>query len=105
MTLKPCPFCGSEALLSERLNYVTCGNELCVIGNTISIWFLPDQWNTRAPTEETARADAKCFWAQDIDGYWETSCGEAHIFEEGTPSQNSHDFCPYCGKHLEEQTP
>lgn len=49
-----------------------------------------------------ARADAKCSWREDFDGYWETSCGELHDFNEGTPADNSHRFCPYCGSNLIE---
>lgn len=45
------------------------------------------KWN--APTEE----DSDC---------WETSCGEAFVFETETPGKNGYRFCPSCGKKLVE---
>jgi len=42
-----------------------------------------------------------CRWTlDDIDGKWDTECGEAHIFEADGPVENNHRFCPYCGKQL-----
>ena len=42
-----------------------------------------------------------CTWTQDADGIWHTSCGQAHEFTTGTPEENKHRYCPYCGKVLE----
>ena len=43
-----------------------------------------------------------CTWAEDWEGNWETSCGEAFIFYDGAPSENGMKFCCYCGKELAE---
>ena len=42
-----------------------------------------------------------CTWTEDPDGIWYTSCGHAHEFTTGTPEENDHRYCPYCGKVLE----
>jgi hypothetical protein len=43
-----------------------------------------------------------CQWTISND-YWETACGEAFEFTEGTPIENDFNYCPYCGKPLTEQ--
>lgn len=43
-----------------------------------------------------------CKWTEDSDGVWETECGQMHEFITGTPQDNSHRFCPYCGAVLEQ---
>lgn len=53
-------------------------------------------------------AEEKCVWTyQDAAEYlyWETSCGSAFYFEDGTPSENGQRFCGYCGKPLVEIIP
>ena len=42
-----------------------------------------------------------CTWTEDPDGIWHTSCGQAHEFTTGTPEENDHRYCPYCGKVLD----
>ena len=44
-----------------------------------------------------------CTWTQDADGIWQTSCGQAHEFTTGTPEENEHKYCPYCGKELKSR--
>ena len=40
-----------------------------------------------------------CGWRQDEwHGYWDTKCGEAFDFENGTPDANHFRFCPGCGR-------
>jgi len=36
----------------------------------------------------------------DGDETWSTGCGEYHMFIEGTPEDNSYEFCPYCGSDI-----
>jgi hypothetical protein len=36
------------------------------------------------------------------EGIWETICGKAFQFEDGSPSENDMKFCCYCGKPLKE---
>jgi hypothetical protein len=33
---------------------------------------------------------------------WEGSCGAAWNFEVDTPKDNEMEFCPFCGRHLEQ---
>jgi hypothetical protein len=47
-----------------------------------------------------------CAWRVEADWLfenerYETSCGEAFVFETGTPKENGFTFCPYCGKRIE----
>ena len=42
-----------------------------------------------------------CRWTEDHGGIWHTSCGQAHEFTTGTPEENDHRYCPYCGKVLD----
>jgi hypothetical protein len=44
-----------------------------------------------------------CHWDQESDEFcdnWETDCGQTFVFEDGTPEENSHRFCSYCGKPI-----
>jgi hypothetical protein len=43
-----------------------------------------------------------CIWTENEDGIYETSCGNAFEFMEGTPERNHIRFCPYCGKVLRQ---
>jgi len=52
-------------------------------------------------TASPIKNKGQCRWVLDED-YWETSCGEAFCLNEGTPSDNDFEFCPYCGKSLVE---
>ena len=42
-----------------------------------------------------------CRWTEDPDGIWYTSCEHAHEFTTGTPEENDHLYCPYCGHVLD----
>lgn len=44
-----------------------------------------------------------CTWTEDVDGNWETTCGEIFVLEDGTPSENSMKYCCYCGASLKEK--
>ena len=46
-----------------------------------------------------------CTWTLDDCGdgeVWETACGQAFQFFDGSASDNKMKFCCYCGKPLEE---
>lgn len=45
-----------------------------------------------------------CTWTKwpDVDT-WDTQCGDAFVFIDGTPTENSMKFCCYCGKPLMEK--
>ena len=48
-----------------------------------------------------------CEWTHDdYHDMWDTVCGNAHYFIDGTPYQNNYHWCPYCGRKLiQEATP
>lgn len=39
-----------------------------------------------------------CKWSIDEDGTWWTDCGNVHVFTDGGPTENRHQYCPYCGR-------
>ena len=70
----------------------------------------PVECGTARPCAASERKDKKtvkfipaetCTWTEDPDGIWYTSCGQAHEFTTGTPEENEHRYCPYCGNVLD----
>lgn len=45
----------------------------------------------------------QCVWAEDFDGEYDTTCQQAFMFIDGSPSENQMKFCCYCGKELVEK--
>ena len=43
-----------------------------------------------------------CLW-NNVDGCWETTCGNAFEINDGTPSENHMTYCCYCGGKVEEE--
>ena len=44
-----------------------------------------------------------CTWHLPHDELtWETACGKAFDFIDGTPSENEFKFCPFCGNPVTE---
>lgn len=40
-----------------------------------------------------------CKWCEEDGGeYYNTSCDNAFIFNDGDPLDNNFKFCPFCGK-------
>lgn len=49
-------------------------------------------------------SQSTCKWNHDQDhenDVWETSCGNAVVFDEGEPKDHGYEFCHYCGKTIE----
>ena len=47
-----------------------------------------------------------CKWGKNgfaLEDYWETGCENLFQFINGGPEQNHFEFCPYCGKPIEEE--
>ena len=42
-----------------------------------------------------------CLW-NNVDGCWETTCGNAFEINDGTPAENNMTYCCYCGGKVEE---
>lgn len=56
--------------------------------------------------EDEKRNNSTCTWhyVDDIDhDCWETDCGEAYTFIDGSPHDNKMKFCCYCGRELIEE--
>lgn len=43
-----------------------------------------------------------CNWRESAPGGWSSDCGQEFWLEDGTPSENSMQFCHKCGKPLAE---
>ena len=41
-----------------------------------------------------------CQWSEDLDGNWDTACGETFTFTDGGPKENKAHWCQYCGGEL-----
>jgi len=57
---------------------------------------------------KTAKAKfivSTCIWTQedgwDMESVYNTACGQASQFEDGTPEDNRFVYCPYCGHPIE----
>ena len=99
--LKPCPFCGGDAVLYEdRYQYqesawircTRCGiHTQTLIGKNEVI----QQWNTRI--------QEVCRWTQEpVDDYWTSACDYAFtLTDEGLPAENDFLYCPKCGGKIE----
>lgn len=48
---------------------------------------------------------AVCYWVEDDEGIYQTSCQETFYFETGTVLENGFNYCPYCGCELQEGHP
>lgn len=55
--------------------------------------------------EEQSRGQT-CAWRQDAawdhSDTWNTDCGEAFVFIDGTPADNNANYCCYCGRKIEQ---
>lgn len=47
---------------------------------------------------------SECKWKADDDGIYQTECGDAFVFDSGTPKENKFNFCCFCGKKLADVT-
>ncbi len=51
-------------------------------------------------SKKTGEQKTACTWTEDIDGVWESKCGELFQFENDGAIENGFVFCPYCGKPI-----
>lgn len=57
------------------------------------------------PLGALARLTGVCTWTHDADAddnAWEGTCGALWELIEGTPKENKMNFCPQCGKRVEQ---
>lgn len=102
--LKPCPFCGGEAHIAERLTYggklygACCYGTLCP-GSEPFPWCLDyedaaDAWNRRA--ERTCRMELRWTDGEDGECYECSECGDIAFTHCDAP-----EYCPNCGAKVE----
>ena len=113
-TLKPCPFCGGEAVVceypDESMVYVKCSACGAMSGTVQATYEKADEnWNRR-------RAERTCRWAwieswtdnglgRECDyANWALDCGcwdggdrELHDFDDPCEPPREWDYCPRCG--------
>jgi hypothetical protein len=56
----------------------------------------------RENNPEAVTGHEGCHWQQNEDGCWDTDCGNAFEFNDGSPIYNGFKCCPYCGEKLRE---
>ena len=49
-----------------------------------------------------AKADRACEWLDDEDCVYQTECGRAWQFVDGSVAENGVKFCPFCGGRVVE---
>lgn len=57
------------------------------------------------PPSALTRLTGVCVWTHDAgtdDNAWEGTCGVLWELIEGTPKENEINFCPQCGKRVEQ---
>lgn len=52
--------------------------------------------------DKIAEQVLECVWTA-VESMWETSCGHAFEFNDGTPEENGAKFCQYCGRRISEK--
>jgi hypothetical protein len=67
-----------------------------------------DERNKRIAAERDLQAAQRelaksCVWSGDGD-VWETSCGNAFVFNDGGPKENEAKYCMYCGGKIDEHS-
>jgi predicted nucleic-acid-binding Zn-ribbon protein len=101
--LKPCPFCGGSAHFADAqhtsagTNMVMCNKCGCRVYSATA-----EIWNTRTELEAEKQADELCNWFHDDDGMYESDCGLSWQCIDGSPKENHMEYCPKCGKKLNE---
>jgi|SRR5215831_14468272 len=61
---------------------------------------LAEQLHTSIAAQTSEDRRVLCAWRETADGYYDTGCGHAFSFEDGTPADNKQSYCGYCGGRL-----
>jgi hypothetical protein len=111
--LKPCPFCGGEAMIKQDIRYprygehagkaITayepiCVNTNCIMYNQDGNYFTTKEeavraWNNRLDVQETKHGK----WLINCDGYY-PYCSECGNEPQGRAMT---DYCPNCGAKMD----
>lgn len=76
-------------------------------GKVIASGFQPDRLNELEKLSKgdfmNLEVDDVCEWSRESDDVWRSDCGLLWEFDnEETPKANNMNYCPQCGKILEE---
>ena len=92
--LKPCPFCGHPAMLTQSGEYAKCGNSdfhnLCVFGQTLPVGL----WNSR-PVEEKLERELAAM-TKERDELREAGDKLASLLDARTPAGLDNCQCEDC---------
>ncbi len=118
--LKPCPFCGGKGHIYRNYSaggigidghFIMCENCRAESPFDLSESDTGKSWNTR-PIEDALRAELEkakerelttCKWSPDPDDdTWNGDCGAKWTLEYDDPKTNGMNYCPVCGKRLEQ---
>ena len=105
--IKPCPFCGSVAMLQKRKKHkdfpyrVKCSNINCGCKTTNwnNAWGAINSWNSRMKFADVQPVKhGRWIWTEtgneDYEQFWVCSvCGEHDFYEA--------KYCPNCGARME----
>lgn len=61
------------------------------------------EFELRRQLESRPESELVCEWTNNYDPderIYDTSCGQAFVFIDGSPEENKMQFCCYCGKKL-----
>ena len=73
----------------------------CPICNCEAAWEASARAHRKQIADLEGERDKTCKWTEEREGtYWNSGCGELHLFTDGGPDENKQKFCPYCGGHM-----
>lgn len=75
--------------------------EAC-LGRGVVLWFDKPIDQTLLYTLPAPAKELTCTWTEDDEGTWNTTCGNAFVFNDGGPKENDSSYCCYCGGKLIE---
>lgn len=82
--------------------------QIGVIDKSACRWLtFPEWWWVMHESAQHGRLieqGPSCEWKADEDGNWDTGCLNKHVLTTGTPAENGHVFCCYCGRQIGERT-
>ena len=68
----------------------------------VVLWIISEIIARYCPNEIVKILD-KCEWKYDIDtGIYRTECANKYMFFDSTPDVCIFDYCPYCGKNIND---
>lgn len=79
-----------------------CGNWPDTSTSQVNLGDLATEVRAVIAAQKVRSEPAICNWKEVAPGGWYSDCGQEFWLEDGTPSENSMQFCHKCGKPLAE---